>query len=1139
MPTTQNLVPCLGWTLVHFLWQGLAIVVWLMICLRMLRSGPAHQRYLAGCAALVAMVLAPAITFNHLARETASERPALTTDFISSAAPVEPVRSDAAPGPDVVVAFKAVKPSASLAEQLERGLPWLVIAWAAGVFALSGRLLIGWLQVRRLTRIAAIPLEGLWGERLADLAKRLNVSKPVRLLQSALVEVPTVIGWLRPVILLPASCLAGLTTTQLEAVLAHELAHIRRHDYLVNLLQSVTETLLFYHPAVWWVSRRIREEREHCCDDLAVRTCGDRVAYARALATLEELRLVPPQLAVAAGGAPLLERIRRLAGRSDKEVGRSGWLVAVMLSVTAAVALTIAFRSNRALAEEKKVSSLSAETSAASAKTNASAVAISDLVQEGKLLFEAGKLDNAEAKLMDAYKADSTNVAVLHLLDSIAAKRVEAATQKAELPGRGSLPEGRNSTQLANSQASTNIIHTSKGRQSILSKLDRIRIDSVKYDGLPLAEVIENLSEIAKSRDPDKVGINFFINRDNPAAAVAAPGGVGPTTSLPVAALPTEPVDVGAVTVKINPALNDVRLADVLDAITKTADKPIKYSIEAYAVVFSAKGEEPVELHTRVYHVDPNKFRRGLESVEGVPFSGNEAVTNSSPGVTVRGADAGEELQVQLKMRQFLTALGVDLNPANPANIGKSFFLNERKGTLMLHSTAQDLDIIGAAIETLTCEPPEDNRGKMSPAAAANIIPASTNVPLVTLPGAPPPQTSVQKSIAAINSRAAQPEPLFTRVYYIDTNAVSQGLNRVMAIPEARTNSTALFRGLRQYFAASGADFDKGNPANAGKTLFYTGMRGGLMAHGTEKDLEIIDKAIAKLRQGPPQINIKVKFVEIDEMASQLKGMDWLFAKFAQKATSAAPATFPAPPFRTPGADHQIVDPKLPVTNSIITQLTGILTEPKYRAAMAFLERQDATDCLTAPEVTTETDRQAQVQAVDLMTVVTGVNPVEKGKAFSTNDIKTQVLPFGPVLDAIPHVLDDGHSIEMTLVATVTEFLGYADSKKGPSYVESGGSRVRLPLPQIRLRQLTTKTVIQDGQTIVLTGLVAESVTTAKDKTAAPGGVPLFGRLFQSKPSKTTKKNLLVFVTPTLINPEGTRYHTEEERVSERESRVK
>ena len=128
---------------------------------------------------------------------------------------------------------------------------------------------------------------------VARLTRRLHIGRAVRLLESTLVDVPTVIGWLKPVVLLPASALAGLSPHQLEAILAHELAHIRRHDYLVNLLQTLVETLLFYHPAVWWLSRRIRAERENCCDDLAVSLCGDPVAYAAALAELEGLRRQP------------------------------------------------------------------------------------------------------------------------------------------------------------------------------------------------------------------------------------------------------------------------------------------------------------------------------------------------------------------------------------------------------------------------------------------------------------------------------------------------------------------------------------------------------------------------------------------------------------------------------------------------------------------------------------------------------------------------------------------------------------------------------------------------------------------------------------------------------------------------------
>src|SRR2546422_656218 len=118
-------------------------------------------------------------------------------------------------------------------------------------------------------------IHGRPGADVARLAARLRIRRPVRVLESAVVQVPAVIGWLRPVILLPASALTGLTPLQLDALVAHELAHVRRYDYLVNLIQSVIETLLFYHPAVWWASQQVREEREHCCDDLAVVVCGD------------------------------------------------------------------------------------------------------------------------------------------------------------------------------------------------------------------------------------------------------------------------------------------------------------------------------------------------------------------------------------------------------------------------------------------------------------------------------------------------------------------------------------------------------------------------------------------------------------------------------------------------------------------------------------------------------------------------------------------------------------------------------------------------------------------------------------------------------------------------------------------------
>ena len=234
-----------------------------------------------------------------------------------------------------------------IASALEPALPYAVLGWLVGVFGLSAWHLGGWMQLQRLKRRMVHRVGDALQQRLAQIAGRLGVHRAVTLLESALVEVPTVVGWLRPVILLPASALTGLSPEQLEAILAHELAHIRRYDYLVNVLQTVVEILGFYHPAVWWVSRRIRIERENCCDDMAVRVCGDSVRYARALTCLEEIRHSQAELAMAATGGSLLDRIARLLGRPAADDRRFAWLpglitLLLVIGVVIPTALTLA-----------------------------------------------------------------------------------------------------------------------------------------------------------------------------------------------------------------------------------------------------------------------------------------------------------------------------------------------------------------------------------------------------------------------------------------------------------------------------------------------------------------------------------------------------------------------------------------------------------------------------------------------------------------------------------------------------------------------------------------------------------------------------------------------------------------------------
>lgn len=344
---SQPIFQALGWALIHFIWQG-ALVALLYASLRvMLRRRTAQVRYAVACCALLLMFALPAATTLIIKR--ALELKASAAQELSRDVPLawksDETAAEAASAAGqkqaTWTATETASPAtaATVQRRFARLLPWLVSIWLVGVLILSLRVLGGWAMAQRLKSWKTVPATEHWQEIVSRLSRRLKVSRTVRLCESIVAEVPTVIGWLRPVILVPVSAFVGLSPQQIEAVLAHELAHIRRHDYLINLLQTAVETLLFYHPAVWWVSRQIRTERENCCDDLAVAACGNVLTYARALAELEQLRgtgAMLPQLAVAAdGGGSLLKRIQRLIETPASPHQRSSaWLASFVAIAT-------------------------------------------------------------------------------------------------------------------------------------------------------------------------------------------------------------------------------------------------------------------------------------------------------------------------------------------------------------------------------------------------------------------------------------------------------------------------------------------------------------------------------------------------------------------------------------------------------------------------------------------------------------------------------------------------------------------------------------------------------------------------------------------------------------------------------------
>jgi beta-lactamase regulating signal transducer with metallopeptidase domain len=333
---STDVMRTLGWALVRFVWQGIAIAALASAAMAMCRSAAA--RYALGVGSLVLMLAAPVATFtvlwngrgdgNGLGAASVSILSAKlferASSHLSNSATLSPIK-------------------AQRSNPRNDALLWFVEAWFAGVIILSLRTAGGVLLIERLRRKDAKPVSERVEELCLAVQRRLGFERAIRYCESRMLDTPAVIGWIRPAVLLPVTALTGLSEEQLQAVIAHELAHIRRLDNIVNLFQIVVETLLFYHPAVWWLGKRIRAERENCCDDAAISVGGDATEYARALAQMAESRPAPA-LGMAANRGPLAARVARLLGTANtRSSARSAGITASFVLLAGAVVAANAF----------------------------------------------------------------------------------------------------------------------------------------------------------------------------------------------------------------------------------------------------------------------------------------------------------------------------------------------------------------------------------------------------------------------------------------------------------------------------------------------------------------------------------------------------------------------------------------------------------------------------------------------------------------------------------------------------------------------------------------------------------------------------------------------------------------------------
>ena len=360
----------LGWTLVHSLWQVGLVAVTLFALLFILRDRSANLRYVVSVAALAVAFLIPLLTFAGIA----SGRDGV--ELMPRDRPISPNPLHSPVTAEVAIEsakttdrnFETTARGAILTrlpEQISRFLPelfpYLITLWAFGVGLLSLRLGGGFWQLRRYRIEGLTDVDTYWKQTFSALIERSAIGRTVQLRSSDLVATPIAIGILKPIIIVPASLFMNVSPRELETVITHELMHIRRYDPMVNIVQCVIETILFYHPAVWMISAQIRREREFATDAAVLEIIGaERVTYARALANLEELRQKAnkqtPRYATAINGGNLMQRIQKILNvRTEASRANSAWTAGVALLLTSAFfALLFSFSSSELVNAQKR-----------------------------------------------------------------------------------------------------------------------------------------------------------------------------------------------------------------------------------------------------------------------------------------------------------------------------------------------------------------------------------------------------------------------------------------------------------------------------------------------------------------------------------------------------------------------------------------------------------------------------------------------------------------------------------------------------------------------------------------------------------------------------------------------------------------
>lgn len=517
----------------------------------------------------------------------------------------------------------------------------------------------------------------------------------------------------------------------------------------------------------------------------------------------------------------------------------------------------------------------------------------------------------------------------------------------------------------------------------------------------------------------------------------------------------------------ITAAVTNVSMQSALNAIVSGADKPIAYSVDSRGVltIKDDKASKTVT-YTSPSPIDPANQEKARLFIEEA-----ESLYKAS--------------KFDLARSKLVEALQLD-----PESEAAKYYLQ-----LIEQRKAQ----------------PKPNSGLIHPT-----IPPKEAVPSVrsSLASSGSSQASEPaKKVQPVDPRFTTNEPsqLQTRSYKVDVTTMEASLAKLRSESKNSSGKTQNEL-LRDFFAQTGIEI------NAPKALFYNDATGLLIVRATQEDQEIVEQGVYYLNATRPQIMIEAKFAEVDRELLRTSGGELFMGSKVVNSSLIKRKSLPVGGRSKDPADNDLSISGFTPTNAVESTFEGILSPTDFRSLIKTLEETSGADVLTSPKVTTLSGRQAQISVLDIRTIVTGLETVKSADGASSSEFKTQPLEFGPTLDVIPEVSVDNFSVKMTVIATLREFLGYEEPHRALRKVNEVEGQ--LPLPKMRVRQITTAAEVPDGHTLVLGGLISDSVQKTKQVLPILGRGTV-GRLSRVEHVKTEKRHLTVFVTPTIIDNTG------------------